>query len=315
MADLNDLQSAQSVKLVGADSAGAENTPVDATSAGALHTNLRDSSGNELQSFDLNNTGGVAKVLGVSIRGLANGSPVELGNTANPFRIDPVGTTPQPVSQNGIWTVQPGNTANTTPWRNTISWGGADAVVTAQNASPLSAGLITRPVPYEPATFTATVEAVVLGNNKSLLAIQNTGSSVVKIREIWLINDRTAALTGVPVNFKLVRITSFTGGTVVTSGTHDTNDTLPAGISLATGATVSGASTVYRTHDWSSDEWSTGTLDQEGLDHAIQYNSPFWTSPSNTTPITLRQNQGLHVICATNTTNGQFNLRIVFTVE
>jgi len=48
MADLTDITSAQTVKIVGCDSSGIEQTPVLSTSAGGLHANLRDNLGNEL---------------------------------------------------------------------------------------------------------------------------------------------------------------------------------------------------------------------------------------------------------------------------
>lgn len=48
MADLNELQSSDTVKIVGASANGAETTPVNATGTGSLHTTLHDSSGNEL---------------------------------------------------------------------------------------------------------------------------------------------------------------------------------------------------------------------------------------------------------------------------
>lgn len=48
MADLNDINSAQSVKVIGSDSSGVEQTPVNSTAAGGLHINLRDNSGNEI---------------------------------------------------------------------------------------------------------------------------------------------------------------------------------------------------------------------------------------------------------------------------
>lgn len=47
----------------------------------------------------------------------------QFGTAGVPFRVDPTGTTTQPVSgtvgatQSGTWTVQPGNTANTTAWK------------------------------------------------------------------------------------------------------------------------------------------------------------------------------------------------------
>jgi hypothetical protein len=48
MADLTDTNSAQSVKVIGADSAGVEQTPVQSTSNGGLHTNLRNNAGTEI---------------------------------------------------------------------------------------------------------------------------------------------------------------------------------------------------------------------------------------------------------------------------
>jgi hypothetical protein len=44
-------------------------------------------------------------------------------------------TNTPPVSQSGTWTVQPGNTANTTPWLASISQGGNTAVVKAGNTA------------------------------------------------------------------------------------------------------------------------------------------------------------------------------------
>lgn len=48
MADLNDIQAAAPAKLVGADSLGAEQTPVQSTSSGGLHVNLRNNAGTEV---------------------------------------------------------------------------------------------------------------------------------------------------------------------------------------------------------------------------------------------------------------------------
>lgn len=48
MADLTDLQAAQSVKIVGSDNTGVEQTPVQSTANGSLQVNLRDNAGTEL---------------------------------------------------------------------------------------------------------------------------------------------------------------------------------------------------------------------------------------------------------------------------
>lgn len=46
MADLTDNQTAQPVKVIGSDSTGVEQTPIQSTPNGAIHVNLRDSAGN-----------------------------------------------------------------------------------------------------------------------------------------------------------------------------------------------------------------------------------------------------------------------------
>lgn len=87
--------------------------------------------------FDLDSGGGTQYVLGTNLRFTSSGGSVEAGTASNPLRIDPTGTTIQPVSgtvtanagtgtftisgtvtanQGGTWTVQPGNTQNTTAW-------------------------------------------------------------------------------------------------------------------------------------------------------------------------------------------------------
>lgn len=48
MADLSDIQAASVVKIVGSNSSGVEQTPVQSTANGGIHSNLRDGSGNEL---------------------------------------------------------------------------------------------------------------------------------------------------------------------------------------------------------------------------------------------------------------------------
>lgn len=48
MADLTEIQASQSVKIIGSGPTGVEDTPVEATTAGGLHINLRDNSGAEI---------------------------------------------------------------------------------------------------------------------------------------------------------------------------------------------------------------------------------------------------------------------------
>lgn len=69
MADLSDIQAAESVKIIGSANTGVEGTPVNATSNGGLHVNLRNNAG------------------------------TEVGTSSDPVRVDPTGTTSQPVIQ------------------------------------------------------------------------------------------------------------------------------------------------------------------------------------------------------------------------
>jgi hypothetical protein len=50
------------------------------------------------------------------------------------------------VTQSGTWTVQPGNTANTTPWLATINQGGNSATVTGSNALKVDGSSVTQPI-------------------------------------------------------------------------------------------------------------------------------------------------------------------------
>lgn len=60
MADLSDLESSQTVKIVGASVTGLEQTPVESTNGGGLHVNLRTASGTEV---DFGHAGATAATL------------------------------------------------------------------------------------------------------------------------------------------------------------------------------------------------------------------------------------------------------------
>lgn len=260
--------------------------------------------------------------------------PTGLTVTSSRLLVDGSGVT-QPVSgtvtanQGGTWNITnvtgtvslptgaatSANQTNGTQKTRLTSDGTNDAVVT--NAAPLSSAyaLAVRPISLELATFSVVSTATTVGNNKSMLAVQNTGTSVIRIREIWIINDQNTAVTGVAGLFEVRRITSFTAGTALTPVPYDSADTLPAGITAATGSTVSGETVLLRSGVWSTDEWGPGTSDVESFDHALQQVTPFWQQTPNGKSLTIRQNQGIHVKFATNSTAGAFNIRIVFTVE
>jgi hypothetical protein len=103
----------------GTSSSFAAAVPATGTAAGA-------SDGTNMQLprvFDGDTGAGTQYVSGSILRKSASGGTVEAGTSTDPLRVDPTGTTTQPVSgtvtanQGGTWTVQPGNTANTTAWK------------------------------------------------------------------------------------------------------------------------------------------------------------------------------------------------------
>ena len=68
-------------------------------------------------------------------------------------------TNTPPVSQSGTWTVQPGNTANTTPWLASISQGGNTAKVQAGNAAAAADVAVTVTDPNVLAAINAAIPA------------------------------------------------------------------------------------------------------------------------------------------------------------
>ena len=75
---------------------------VNAVQSGNWASRIQDGAGNPIASFDMDNTGGTSYNLGVTLRGLANGTPVELGTGSNPLRVDPTGTTAQPITATSL---------------------------------------------------------------------------------------------------------------------------------------------------------------------------------------------------------------------
>lgn len=82
-----------------------------------------------------NCAGETGLIWGGAALSLANALPVQPGTGAT-----------WAATQSGTWTVQPGNTANTTPWLATISQGGNSATVSAGGALKVDSSAATQPV-------------------------------------------------------------------------------------------------------------------------------------------------------------------------
>lgn len=166
-------------------------------------------------------------------------------------------------------------------------------------------------------TFYACAMNIAIGNNKSMLSLVNTSSSVVvKIREIYLVNAQNTAVTGVIADFKLFRCVSHSSGTDITPISYDTTDSLDSNSTVKTGATIGTEGTIpLKQVKWSSDEWGVGAQDVESQDHGYQALIPFYKQAPNCKPITLRQDEGITLKQTTNSTAGSFDIRVLFTQE
>lgn len=154
------------------------------------------------------------------------GGPAAGGTATAPLRTDPTGTTPQPASQSGTWTVQPGNTANTTPWLASVAQGGNTATVTAGSRLSVDGSGVTQPV-----SGTVTANA-----GTGTFNIQATAVSPAAVRVsdgaafISPATDRTTAVA--PFS---VRVTN-DGASFSTLAIDRTSAVSPAATRLADGA-------------------------------------------------------------------------------
>jgi hypothetical protein len=110
------------VRVTGSISASNPSVSSNNSAIPASSTQVGGSDGTNLQAirvFDVDTGGGTQYVLGVGLRKASSGGSVELGTSSDPIRIDPVGTTTQPVS--GTVTANQGGTWNITNISGTVS--------------------------------------------------------------------------------------------------------------------------------------------------------------------------------------------------
>lgn len=169
-------------------------------------------------------------------------------------------------------------------------------------------------------TFVAYAVDVAVNTNKSMFSLLNASGStvVVKIREIRLINSSgTSLFTGAVGDFRLLKCTGHSAGTLVTPVAHDSTDSLNGSITARTGATIAGedAAAILSRQEWSTDEWSGGAADVESLDHAFQALIPSWVQQDKCKAITLRANEGVTFKQVATVTTGNFDVMVLFTQE
>ena len=110
-----------------------------------------------------------------------------------------------PASQSGTWTVQPGNTANTTPWLSKLSDGTNAVAVKASSTAPaatdpaLVVSISPNSVNSNGAATAANSAPVVMANDTGLLAVAHTAAPTAKTdgQAVPFIADKVGKLIAV----------------------------------------------------------------------------------------------------------------------
>lgn len=191
MADLTEQQSAQTIKLTGANASGIEDNYLDVDSSGRITAN-QGAAGAANWLMNLAAFGGTSVSLGQTT--MSASIPVTLASNqsalavSGPLTDTQLRATPVPVSgtvaatQSGTWTVQPGNTANTTPWLVTVSTAlptGANTIGAVTQASgPWTINLTQvggSALALGQTTMASSIP-VTLASNQSALAVSQSGT-------------------------------------------------------------------------------------------------------------------------------------------
>jgi hypothetical protein len=169
------------------------------------------------------------------------------------------------------------------------------------------------------ATFTSFQAGVTFASSKHMLSIFNGAGSgrVLRVYRAVVLNNQTAAVTGVMTTFELRRSSAQSGGTAVTPIKHDTSSSnLPAQVLSAQGATVTAAAAdVFRRVFWSNDEPATGTGTNDELECIVplMYVWDAGYGDTNVEPITLREGQGLTLLHTGTSAVGNCDIGFEFT--
>lgn len=162
-------------------------------------------------------------------------------------------------------------------------------------------------------TFYAVADAVAFAANKHHIAIMNAAGSgkMVSIRKVFHINLSLAAVTGVAVRFDVKKATAVSAGTAITPVSCDTDDVLPAGITVATGATVTEGALLYPVTTQNDELTAANTAIANYLMQATNLQP----EGAEIKEFRLRPGEGFTVKQITSTTVGSFAWLVAFTVD
>lgn len=217
MADLTEIQSTSITKLIGSDSTGAEQTPVQSTASGGLHINLRDLLGAEvLPALEATQVTASVRVGAV----LETAPASDTASSGLNGRLQRIAQRLTSLIDSTIDRTQ----------KTQITNGTIDAALTSL-APPLgSNALVVRPIPYEPQSYSAAASGFASASAATDI-FTITGSATRAIR-ISTIRFSATTTSGSPTRFSLSlvkRSTANAGGTRVTTTVVANDSTNSAG--------------------------------------------------------------------------------------
>jgi hypothetical protein len=227
--------------------------------------------------YDTDTAVGTEWTLGVNLRKSSMGGSVEFGTLTDPVRVDPTGTTTQPVS---------GTVSANIPSKQTFITN-ATSVATSASKSMLS---------------------LLNGSGSDVIEIRE-----VYIAN----QSYTTKLNGVVGVFEFKRFTGHSAGTTLSVESFDTTNTIDPLIVTKTGATIAGESSSFLLRKTlSTDEWgpvsNPGDSTDETVGHYILSAIPIYKTELPMQGIVLRGGQGLNIKFNSITTTGVFDITVVF---
>jgi hypothetical protein len=136
----------------------------------------------------------VTQATGTNLHAVLDAGAAVIGHVINDASAAVIGA----VTQSGTWTVQPGNTANTTPWLATISQGG--------NSASVSAGGALRTSPFI-GTGGTSVQAIACNNSVAINISTATTTTLVAVSgatAIFVCGYDIEVVSGTTPTYKLV---------------------------------------------------------------------------------------------------------------
>lgn len=149
-------------------------------------------------------------------------------------------------------------------------------------------------------TWTMNVQGLVFAAGKSMWGILNGGARVLRIGRIGLLNNQTAAVTGVACLMEIRKYpaTHTWTPTAVAPVSHDSTNAALTSVSAGNAGTPGGSTAqVLRRVFWSSDEPSISTATSDELECFVPLNI-IWDSgygDADVQKVAVRNAEGFHV--------------------